>query len=185
MMLTKTKAKGAVAAKPPALVFHQDEEAANAIETIGAAARELERLKLDLQEHIAGIKAAFESEAQPLVEGLAATTAALRAYCERHRDRLVKEGTKQIHFPTGVVQWRELPPSVAIRKADEVIAACRALGLDQFLRQKTEVDKEAMLAAPETARTIAGVTIRSPGEQFYVKPTALDVELDTRGEVVA
>ncbi len=44
-----------------------------------------------------------------------------------------------------------------------VIEACKSLGLTAFLRIKEEVNKEAMLADPDKARTIAGVTIKSGG----------------------
>jgi phage host-nuclease inhibitor protein Gam len=35
---------------------------------------------------------------------------------------------------------------------------------------KEEVNKEALLAEPEIAGTVAGVSIGSPGEDFIVEP---------------
>jgi phage host-nuclease inhibitor protein Gam len=183
-MTTKTTKKGAIAA--PRKIAIPDDEVANAvIESLGAGVRELQRLELELQEHVAGLKASFEEEAAPIKTAIEEHALALQAYCTAHRERLVAPGTKTATMPSGRLQWRDLPRSVSLRKVDDVIARCKQLKLTQFIRTKEEVDKEAMLRDAKLAETIAGVTIRSPGEQFYIKPAALDVELDARGQVAA
>lgn len=44
------------------------------------------------------------------------------------------------------------------------------------LRVKEEVNKEAMLAEPDVARTVAGVTVGSAGEDFVIKPFETELE---------
>lgn len=60
---------------------------------------------------------------------------------------------------------------MTIRGADAVIAAIRAMGLGQrFLREKVEINKEAMLEDRVAASAIRGVAIGSDGEDFTVEP---------------
>ena len=49
------------------------------------------------------------------------------------------------------------------------------LGLFRFIRTKEELNKEAMLAEPDIARSISGVTIREGVEEFVIKPNDEEV----------
>ncbi len=55
-----------------------------------------------------------------------------------------------------------------------MIETCRKLGFTAFFRVKEEVNKEAMLADPDKARLVSGVTIRSAGEDFIIEPAEID-----------
>lgn len=107
--------------------------------------------------------------AQPLAEA-AELRAGVQVWCEAHRAELTQGRVKFHDFGSGRVLWRLRPPRVSIRGAEAVIEACRRLGLQRFLREKVEVNKEAMLAEPEIAGTIQGVAIASEGEDFVIEP---------------
>ncbi|WP_341276109.1 host-nuclease inhibitor Gam family protein [Actinobacillus equuli] len=84
---------------------------------------------------------------------------------------LTKNGKQKTgYFNTGEVQWRQNPPSVRVTKAEQVIENLKLLGLTQFIRTKEEINKDAILLEPETAQTVAGITIRTGTEEFVVKP---------------
>jgi len=79
-------------------------------------------------------------------------------------------------LPTGDVFWRMTPPSCLIRNVENVIAQCKALGLDNFIRVKEEPNKTAMLREPEVAEQIKGVKITQK-EEFVVRPSEVEIEI--------
>jgi len=58
---------------------------------------------------------------------------------------------------------------------DNIIEACKKLGLARFLRVKEEINKDAMLAEQDLAQTITGVSI-SQGEDFVIVPFETELE---------
>lgn len=120
---------------------------------------------------IAGIQADLERDVEELKEAAMAKVSALKApadtmfegvvrFCNKNRNKLLTGSKKSFEVPAGTIAWRDTPPSVRIKNAKEVIKRIKALGWDDhFLRVKEEVDRNAMLADPERAETIAGVEI--------------------------
>ena len=102
---------------------------------------------------------------------LAGLEEGLKAFCEQNRAALTDNGrSKTAKFATGRVQWRARPPKVSIRGMKDVIARIRALGMTEFLRERIEINKDAMLEVPEKASAIEGVSIGSAGEDFVIEP---------------
>lgn len=56
-----------------------------------------------------------------------------------------------------------------VRGADQVIEQLRSFGLDRFIRIKEEVNKEAVLAEPDSVIVVKGITI-AQSEDFVVEP---------------
>lgn len=161
---TKTKARATPAAQS------QDEAEAH-IAKLGEIQRELARIQADYGDAAAALKADAERMAAPLKEDAEDLQVRIQGWCEANRSSLTKGGkVKFADLATGKIAWRALPPKVTIRKAEVVLEACRRLGLTQFVRTKREVNKEVMLAEPELARTLPGVTIGSEGEEFAIEP---------------
>ena len=79
-------------------------------------------------------------------------------------------------FTTGEVQWRNRPPSVSIRGADNVIELLRRLGLERFIRVKEEINKDAILNEKEAVKNIPGISIKSDIEDFSIIPFEQDVQ---------
>jgi len=147
------------------------DEAAALVTAIGTLQRQKARLEADMNDRLAAIKEEYEAKVAPLSEAISEKTEGVRIWADANRTRLTGgDKSKTVDLGTGVLRWRSLPPSVRLTRVDAVVERIQALGFKRFLRTKVEVDKEAMLKEPATARTIAGVAIGSAGEEFSVEP---------------
>ncbi len=151
------------------------DEAASAVAEIGTLNRKIGRVDAALSDQVAKLKEKAEAETAPLRERVTALTEGVRIWADANRVSLTGGGrTKTADLGTGTIAWRLRPPKVTIPKAKEkvaeIIAAARAMGFGRFVRITEEVNKEAMQAEPEVARTISGVKIGSAGEDFTIEP---------------
>ena len=159
------------------------EEAERLVARIGELQRELTRREADLGDMVAKVKAEAEKAAQPLREELTRAHDAVHAWAEVNRSELTRGGkVKTVDVATGRLTWRNRPPSVRLRKVDDVLAYLLANpGLDRFVRTKHEVNKEALGDEPDAARAIPGVSISSGGEDFAVEPFEAPLVASTTG----
>lgn len=160
------------------------EEAAAMISEFGAALREIELIETTLNDTLQKAKASAEAEATPFKKTADDLFAGLKLYCEANRTTLLgNSGIKTHDFGTGKVAWRFRPSKVTIsggaeavvEKIDGKMKAAIERGetgenYKNFLRVTVEINKEAMLANPDLARTIDGVRIGRSGEVFEVEP---------------
>ena len=153
-------------------VPQDDDQARAQIREIGDLERQQTRLQTQLDDKIAKLKQEFGDKAGPLKARLTALETGLQTYCEAHRDRLTRAGKVKSHdFITGEVKWRTKPPRVKLTGVTDVIDRLQTAGFVQFLRQKVEPNKEAMLDDPDLAETIDGISIISGEEEFIVEPS--------------
>jgi phage host-nuclease inhibitor protein Gam len=124
---------------------------------------------------IARVKLALKNDTAELEKRIEAQWEALAAYATAHRAELLPDNRKSVSIAAGIIGWRLSTPSVKLTDEDEVIDAIEALGFVQFLREKTEIDKVALLAQPELAAKIDGVTIRQV-ENLFFQPLDLEAE---------
>lgn len=151
-------------------------EAEAMIARIGELARDQALRETALEETIAQAKQAAEREAKQPSAELADLQRGLQIWAEANRDELTKNGRMQtVRLGTGEIGWRRRPPKVSVSNPGAVIEALRQGGLDRFIRTKAEVNREAMLAEPSVATTIAGVKIGSAGEDFIVTPVTMEM----------
>lgn len=144
------------------------------VAAIGAAQRELTVIQAALEETIAAARASAEEAAKPHAERVDRLTRGLQLWAEANRPALTQDGrSKTVKLAAGEIAWRQLPPSVTIKGVPAVLAALIKLGLRRFVREKLEIDKEAMLKEPDVAVTVPGVSIGSKGEEFVVTPVAV------------
>lgn len=170
--MAKTKTKAANTAVP-----QSQDEATRFVREIGDLNRQVARIQADMNDRLAEIKEQAEREAAPLGDRVRDLTEGLRIWCEANRARLT-DGMKRkfADLGTGRIEWRLAPPKVTIKGVEAAIAAIKTLGALEFLRTKTEIDKEAMLRDREKARLVPGVTIGSEGENFSVEPFEAAIE---------
>lgn len=146
-------------------------EAAESLRLIGEVSRRRARLEADMNDELAKVKERYDAQAAPLGAQIGGLQVALQTWCEANREAICAKGTKTADLGTGKVNWRVLPAKVTIRGgAEAAIEALKSLGLHRFIRTKEEPNKEAMLADPEAARTVPGVSIGSEGEEFIAEP---------------
>lgn len=154
-----------------AIRLQSRDDVERAIKQIGDLQRQLEQTAINQNNELAAITEKYAPKITALQEQIAPIQQAVQAWCESRRDELTQNGkTKTGSFNTGDVQWRQRPPSVAIRGTESVIEALKTHGLLRFIRNKEEINKEAMLNEPELAATIAGVSIKTGVEDFIITP---------------
>lgn len=173
-MAKRPRHKSAAAAHP---VPQTEAEASDFIHRIGAAQRERERIQAAMNDRLAEVKAEYEDRAAPFKTEIEDLTKGVQTYCEANRDDLTRSGKVKFHkFAAGEVNWRRRPPRVGVRGMAVVIERLKSLGLMRFIRVKEEVNKEAMLAEPDVAGAVDGVTIGSEGEDFVITPFETELE---------
>jgi phage host-nuclease inhibitor protein Gam len=152
------------------------EEAEAMLARLGEIQRDRALIEAALSEDVTARRAMAEAEGQPLAEEADRIVAGLRLWAEANRPTLTDGGrTKTVKLATGEIAWRIRPPSVRLRDMPMVIEALVNLGLARFLRTKTEVNKEAMLAEPVVAASVPGVSIGSEGEEIVITPLAVEL----------
>jgi len=152
------------------------DDAAAAIRQIGEKNREIARIEANMNDRLAVIKEESEVLAAPLKDDVVGLTEGLKVWAEANRDALTNGGkVKFSDLGTGKISWRLRPAKVTLREIEKIIERLKALGKQKFLRTKEEVNKEAMLDAPDEARMIAGVSIGSEGEDFVVEPFEAEI----------
>lgn len=165
-----TKAPRLKKAAASACIPQNREATAAAIREIGEIQRNLTRIAADMNDEIADVKQKYETEAEPLRMRLEALQQGVQTWSEANRDAITQNGkVKTAIFTTGEVLWRKRPPSVVVRGAEAVLDQLRKLGLKRFIREKEEVNKEAILNEPEAVAHVTGISI-SQGEDFVVVP---------------
>ncbi|AWX14245.1 host-nuclease inhibitor protein Gam [Mergibacter septicus] len=156
--------------------YQTREEVEIAIKQIGDLQRELLRLATHQNDELAAVTEKYSSQIASVQEQIKPLKKSIEIWCEANRAELTNNGkTKTGSFNTGEVQWRQRPPSVSIRKVEDVLAQLKEHGLTRFIRIKEECNKEAMLAEPNLASKINGITIKTAVEDFVIKPFEQDV----------
>ena len=134
-----------------------------------------------MNDAIAAIKEKFEAQALPITEEIQQLRDGLQIYCEANRDSLTQSGkVKFATFTSGEVKWRMTPPSVTVRQVSETIKLLLKNGFNRFLREKIEVNKEAILAEADAGPALlkAGIASISIGqkEEFVIEPFETKLE---------
>lgn len=169
-MAPKTRIK----AKAQVNIPQTKDEAARDIRAIGDAQRNLLRTQAEMNDAIAHITATYQPVLETIGDELKKLQEGVQFYCEANRDDLCGKG-KTANLVTGEVQWRQRPPSVRVTGAESVIETLQRLGLSAFVREKLEVNKEAILNDPDGVKGVAGITVVTGVEDFVITPFEQEV----------
>jgi phage host-nuclease inhibitor protein Gam len=152
---------------PLALVPASLAEANTLLVRIGTLTRSIEDIKLTLEEDVAKARAAANDAAAPLEAELKRLTASVKAFATAHRSTILPKDKKSVVLPGGEIGWRLPPTRVTIARDGEekVIGVIEGLGLTEYLRIETTLDREALL---RDRPVIAGIKYTQK-EQFFVK----------------
>lgn len=145
------------------------EEAEEMLGELGRLQRQIGDLELRMNNRLARFKERYEALARPHREAAELRFEALRVWAEANKAQLLDGRSKTVRLGTGELSWRTNPPAVRITGVEAVIQRLIALGLDRFLRRKTDVNREAILAEPEAVASVEGIAI-TRGEEFVAKP---------------
>ncbi len=170
-----TRTKSAASTVP---VPQSRDQAVDAIAQIGQSQREQARIEAAMNDELSAIKQRYEEAATPFKKQIGDLTAGVQTWCEANRAVLTDGNkTKTVNLSSGVVKWRLTPPSVKVGRGmtAAVLAAIRLAGLaDLFIRTTEELNKEAVLAAPEKVAGVGGLTIHQ-AEEFVIEPYAEEI----------
>ena len=145
------------------------------IRRIGDLQRKLTCQQAEMNDAIAEITERYQPVLTALGEQIKPLQAGVQTWCDANRHDLTRGGkVKSASFVTGEVQWRQRPPSVSVRGTDTVIELLTSRGLDRFLRVKTEINKDAILADPDAARGVPGLSIVTGVEDFVITPFEIE-----------
>ena len=157
--MAKTRLKAQTLAAP-----QSREETQNWIKDLGDVQREHTRAVAAMNDEIATITERHKTAINTLADRAKELQSGIQSWCEANRAELTAKG-KTANLITGEVSWRLRPPSIRIRSQEAVLEALRTLGLIRFVRVK-----DAMLAEPDIAATVAGVTVVKGVEDFVITP---------------
>ena len=119
----KTTAQIAAQSKDDVIAF---------IREMGDVSREVKRLEATMNDGIAALQQQYADQSAPHNQRLDELQNAVQLWCE--------------DLVTGIVKWRNNPPSVRITGVDAVIALLNAdPELVRFIRTKEEINKDAVL----------------------------------------
>lgn len=145
------------------------------IKLLGDAQRALTRIETEINDKLAELTKARAPMIEKLRLQITELQSGVQTWCEAHRLEICGKG-KSANLITGEVNWRQRPPSVTVRNADSVINQLGELGLTEFVRVKHEVNKDAVLAAPDQVKQIRGIAVITGVEDFVITPFEIDLE---------
>ncbi|MCM0018530.1 MAG: host-nuclease inhibitor Gam family protein [Tagaea sp.] len=156
-------------------------QADNVIYVIGDHKRALDALIVKRDRAVADAAAKYADAIAEAGEVLKANVESLQAFAEANKSALLQDGKRSIAFPSGLVGWRYSNPAVKFDADDEerLIARLRTLGLGHLIREKSEIDKTAVVKHAAEIEGVKGIDIVQE-ERFFVRP--LEVEDDIAGK---
>lgn len=165
------------ATRPLVAVPASEEEASRFIAEIGEFQRQSATIENDTATQIETLKAQARERVWPLEDQIGERIEGLLLFAQAHRAALTRNGKRRtIRYPSGEFGWRLTKPAVVIRGVERVLEALKQQGFGRFVRVREEINKQALLAEPDVAQSISGVSI-SQREEFFVKPSKLDLEI--------
>lgn len=144
---------------------------ASQLRELGDLSRRLTRSETEMNDAIASITEKYQPVLDGIKQQIKPLQEGIQAFAEANRDALTDHGkSKTINLVTGLVQWRQRPPSVRISGADSVMDMLKRLGMGDYIRVREEVNKEAILNNPEAVRGVAGISVVTGVEDFVITP---------------
>jgi phage host-nuclease inhibitor protein Gam len=172
MNIHKLKSSAQAAAVPQSKA-----DAARDIKLLGDKQRELVRMETCINDELAKLTKALAPRIEELRMQITLLQSGVQTWCEAHRLEICGKG-KSANLITGEVSWRVRPPSVTLKNVEGVINQLGEQGLTEFVRVKHEVNKDAVLAAPELVKHIRGLTVNTGVEDFVITPVEVDLQMD-------
>lgn len=160
------------------------EEVDGMVAQIGELQREVQSIEISMNQQIEAIKVQCGSQADLRKQAIAELMKSIQPYMEVNRDNLTDGGkTKTVKLRSGTISWRLTPKAVTVRGVEQVISRFKQLGLTQYLRVKTEIDKQSILANPDQALAVEGVKL-TQREEFVVTPSESQAEVVKKGRTL-
>ena len=161
-----------------------------AIAEIARLNSEIKSLEDTANQVISEIQQKLAEQIEPLKQEIKKISLSIKRYTDDNREKLFKEGEKTIKLETGDISYRSAGKAVGVNSSVKLIESILEQNnllearnkfvkkMDKvFLRTKLELNKDAILAKPESAKQITGVDVVDGAESFYIKPYATNTEM--------
>ena len=169
--MAKVKTKAATVKVP-----QTKEEAVSMVAEIGNHQRDRKRLQADMDDKLTAIREEYQKLLAPHEETIKDLSAGVHTWAEANRKDLTNGGkVKTANLLTGEIRWRITPPSCKLVRVKEALEELRSLKLTQFIREKEEVNKEAILADQEAVKDCKWISIEQT-EEFVIVPLETAIE---------
>lgn len=160
-----------------------DAEVNEYITALAEAQNAAKKAVLKANEKMTVIQAALAEELDRQEAIVEQHAAALFTYFERNRDELTDGGRRQSRtFATGVLGNRWTPPRTQIKDEKLVEQFVVKHQMKNFYEEKIVLRRDVMLANPELAKTIPGVSIVRD-RIIYVTPDTFDEEIPLKKKI--
>jgi phage host-nuclease inhibitor protein Gam len=120
----------------------------------------------------------FEQETADARASKVAAEKEIELFCHEHRDEFVDSKTKVLNY--GLVAFRLSTPKLNVLKGftwDSVIKLLKKFKMEDFIRVKEEVDRDAVKAKITEPKDLAAIGLAiTQSENFYYETFKLEIE---------
>lgn len=169
--MAKVKTKAATVRVP-----QNKEEAVGMVASIGNHQRDRKRLQADMDDQLTEIREKYQKLLAPHEEAIRELSTGVHTWAEANRSDLTNNGkVKTANLLTGEIRWRVTPPSCKLVRVKEALEELKNLKLTRFIREKEEVNKEAILADQDAVSGCKWISIEQT-EEFVIVPLETAIE---------
>lgn len=169
---------------------YKQEDLSKAIAEVARLTTEIKNAEDKTNESILILQQELADQIKPLADEIKKISLSIKKFTDANREKLFKDGDKTIKLETGDISYRSAKPSVGTNSSkkliDSILEANNLLDVRDkfvkkmdkvFIRTKLELNKDAVLENPDTAKTVTGVEVAEGEESFYIKPYATNTEM--------
>lgn len=148
-------------------------ELQTAISLLGEVRRDYASNKAQCDSEIAKIQAAYANVLSELESNEKELITQITKYCNEHYDELFSGKSKTAKLTTGEISRRIKPDCIVVEDLELALLKLKELNLREFIRVKEDLNKNALLDAPEVINEIAGVKLQTGLETLLIKPYSI------------
>jgi phage host-nuclease inhibitor protein Gam len=169
---------------------YNQEDLSKAIAEIANWTRQITESEDLANKRILAIQESLAAEIEPMKKEIKKISLSIKKFTDANREKLFKDGDKTIKLETGDISYRSAKPSVGTNSSKKLIETILEQNnlldvrdkfvkkMDKvFIRTKLELNKDAILENPSTAKKVTGVEVADGEESFYIKPYATNTEM--------
>jgi phage host-nuclease inhibitor protein Gam len=169
---------------------YKQEDLSKAIAEVARLTTEIKSAEDKTNESILILQQELADQIKPLADEIKKISLSIKKFTDANREKLFKDGDKTIKLETGDISYRSAKPSVGTNSSKKLIESILEANnlldvrdkfvkkMDKvFIRTKLELNKDAILENPSTAKTVTGVEVADGEESFYIKPYATNTEM--------
>lgn len=143
------------------------EQCNEALARLGAVRRELNIIELGVNEQVEALRSEGAAKATPLEEERQRLAELIEAFATEHRADFGSKKSKPM--AAGEIGWKSSAASLEVPDVEATIQRAQAMGLNDIIRTKIELDKTALKKADEKVMKQLGVSLEKK-ERFFINP---------------